>query len=106
MAQSLVATASMNLGTDPELSLLLVIELVRIVPGANETVLPCRILYSLFKNMWLVHPHIKDWRVAPSFLPLMRNQQVVGIIKDTDEQAHLCQSFTDEAASFIRKNQD
>ena len=56
--------------------------------------------------MWLVHPHIKDWRVAPSFLPLMRNQQVVGIIKDTDEQAHLCQSFTDEVASFMRKNQD
>ena len=48
MAQSLLATASMNLGTDPELSLLLVIELVRIVPGANETVLPCRILYQKY----------------------------------------------------------
>ena len=40
MAQSLAATASMNLETDPELSLLLVTESVRTMSEANETVLP------------------------------------------------------------------
>ncbi|HIO49907.1 TPA: TIR domain-containing protein [Candidatus Poribacteria bacterium] len=40
IAQSLAATASMNLETDPERSLLLVTESVRIMSEANETVLP------------------------------------------------------------------
>ena len=40
IAQSLAATASMNLKTDPELSLLLATESVRIMYEANETVLP------------------------------------------------------------------
>ena len=40
MAQSLAATASMNLETDPELSLLLATKSVRIMSEANETVLP------------------------------------------------------------------
>ena len=57
-------------------------------------------------NMWPMHPHIRNWRVAPSPLPLIRNQQVVGVIKDMDDQAHLCQSFTNGAMSFIHKNQD
>ena len=57
-------------------------------------------------NMWPMHPHIKNWQVAPSPLPLIRNQQVVGVIKDMDDQAHLCQSFTNGAMSFIHKNQD
>ena len=40
MAQSLAATAAMNLETDPERSLLLATESVRIMSEANETVLP------------------------------------------------------------------
>ena len=40
MAQSLAATASMNLETDPELSLLLATKSIRIMYEANETVLP------------------------------------------------------------------
>ena len=40
MAQSLAATAAMNLETDPELSLLLATKSVRIMSEANETVLP------------------------------------------------------------------
>ncbi|MDP6417717.1 MAG: hypothetical protein QGG54_22285, partial [Gammaproteobacteria bacterium] len=40
IAQSLAATAAMNLETDPELSLLLAAKSVRIMSEANETVLP------------------------------------------------------------------
>ena len=40
IAQSLAATASMNLETDPELSLLLATKSIRIMSEANETVLP------------------------------------------------------------------
>jgi len=40
MAQSLAATAAMNLETDPERSLLLATKSVRIMSEANETVLP------------------------------------------------------------------
>ena len=40
IAQSLAATAAMNLETDPELSLLLATKSVRIMSEANETVLP------------------------------------------------------------------
>ena len=40
MAQSLAATASMNLETDPELSLLLATKSIRVMSEANETVLP------------------------------------------------------------------
>ena len=40
IAQSLAATASMNLETDPELSLLLATKSIRIMYEANETVLP------------------------------------------------------------------
>jgi arylsulfatase A-like enzyme len=39
-------------------------------------------------------------------LPLLKDDKVVGIVEDMDDQAQLCKQFTDEATAFMRKNRD
>lgn len=57
-------------------------------------------------DMWPLMPESEEWKVAPPPLPVMRNDKVVGIVKDMDDQAQLCKRFTDEAVAFIRDNRD
>ena len=54
-------------------------------------------------DMWPLHPRRKY-----NFprLPLLRNGDLIGVVKDGDDQKMLCKQFTDEAVSFIRKNSD
>lgn len=48
-------------------------------------------------DMW---PGLKRWQFPD--LPILRNTDVVGLVKDMDEQATLCRIFTEEAIGFIR----
>jgi len=51
-------------------------------------------------DMW---PGLRRWQFPK--LPLLRGSQVVGEVKDMDDQADLCRLFTEEAVKFIRANQ-
>jgi arylsulfatase A-like enzyme len=57
-------------------------------------------------DMWHEHPRHKDgtWDFSP--LPIVHNVEVVGEVKDMDDQAMLCKQFTDAAVEFIRRNYD
>ena len=55
-------------------------------------------------DMWRFHPNNKNYNFPP--LPLLRNDDVVGVVEDGDDQAMLCKRFTDEAVSFIHRNKD
>jgi len=57
-------------------------------------------------DMWPPHPPAKRWKVRPCPLPVMRDDKVLDIVKDMDDQAQLCKRFTDEATAFIRRNKD
>jgi len=57
-------------------------------------------------DMWPMEQESDEWQVAPCPLPVLRNDKVVDIVKDMDDQAQLCKRFTDEAVAFIRDNQD
>ncbi len=57
-------------------------------------------------DMWPPMPEAKEWKVAPCPLPVLRNNKVVDIVKDMDDQGQLCKRFTDEAVAFIRDNRD
>jgi arylsulfatase A-like enzyme len=52
-------------------------------------------------DMWPVY---EEWNFPP--LPLMRNVEVIGEVKDMDDQARLTRDFTHEAIRFIEKNSD
>jgi arylsulfatase A-like enzyme len=55
-------------------------------------------------DMWPLMPGSDEWDVAPPPLPVIRNDKVVDIVKDMDDQAQLCKRFTDEAVAFMRDN--
>jgi arylsulfatase A-like enzyme len=58
-------------------------------------------------DIWpLHHRATKKWGAAYPPLPIMRDDKVVGIVKNMDDQAQLCKLFTDEAVAFIRKNRE
>ncbi len=62
-------------------------------------------------DMWSRQKGLKSWREAKGTdsyppLPLMRNEEVTGVVTGPAEQADLCRRFTDEAAGFIRQNKD
>ena len=58
-------------------------------------------------DMWPLHPLAPEGGVYDfPPLPLMRGTEVIGEIKDMQQQADLCRAFTDEAISFIRRNKD
>lgn len=57
-------------------------------------------------DMWPLHPYTAKWEVGPSPLPILRNTDVIGIVKDMHDQAQLCRKFTEEAVAFIKRNQD
>ena len=50
-------------------------------------------------DMW---PGLKRWDFPR--LPILRGTEVVGEVKDMDDQADLCRQFTEEAVGFIRKS--
>ena len=52
-------------------------------------------------DMW---PEYKRWDFPP--LPVMRDEKVVGEIKDMNDQARMTRDFTDEAVRFIEKNKN
>ena len=58
-------------------------------------------------DMWPLHPGFTDegpFHFPP--LPLMRDEAVIGEVKDMREQAQLCRMFTDETVKFIRRHRD
>ena len=58
-------------------------------------------------DMWPLHPLAPEGGVYDfPPLPLMRGTEVIGEIKDMRQQAQLCQAFTNEAVTFIRRNKD
>jgi len=57
-------------------------------------------------DMWPKHPGAKRWKHGVCPLPVMRGKKVVDVVEDMDDQAQLCKRFTDEAVTFIRKNED
>ena len=57
-------------------------------------------------DMWPQNPRVVERKLEWPPLPLMRNDKVVELVEDMDDQAQLCKRFTDEATSFIRKNKD
>jgi len=57
-------------------------------------------------DMWPMEQESDEWQVAPCPLPVLRNDKVVDIVKDMDDQAQLCKRFTNEAVAFIRDNRD
>ena len=50
-------------------------------------------------DMW---PGLKRWDFPR--LPILRNTEVVGEVKDMADQGDLCRQFTEEAVGFIRKS--
>ena len=52
-------------------------------------------------DMW---PQLKRFQCPD--LPVVRDTQVVDLVKDMDDQATLCRRFTEEATRFIRDHQD
>ena len=58
-------------------------------------------------DMWALHPRAPEGGVYDfPPLPLIRGTEVVGEVRDMKQQAELCQQFTDETISFIRRNKD
>ncbi len=57
-------------------------------------------------DMWPLHPNVSSWKSGACPLPLLRNNEVVDIVENMDDQALLCKQFTDEATSFIRENKE
>ncbi len=57
-------------------------------------------------DMWPPHPPSKRWKNGVCPLPILQGTNVVDIVEDMDDQAHLCRQFTEEAVAFIRKNKD
>ena len=52
-------------------------------------------------DMW---PGLKRWQFPE--LPILRDEKVVGIVKDMKAQGQLCKQFTEEAVKFIREKKD
>jgi arylsulfatase A len=52
-------------------------------------------------DMW---PELKRFQCPD--LPILRDTQVVDLVKDMDDQSTLCRRFTEAATQFIRKNKD
>jgi len=57
-------------------------------------------------DMWPHQPPAKNWKHFPPPLPILRNDEVVDLVEDMDDQAQLCKLFTDAATGFIRENKD
>ena len=57
-------------------------------------------------DMWPPHPPAQHWEVAVCPLPIIRQDEVVDTVDSMEEQGDLCRLFTEEAVSFIRRNQD
>jgi len=57
-------------------------------------------------DMWPKHPGAKKWKNGVCPLPVLRDEEVVDIVEDMDDQAQLCKQFTDEVVRFIKKNKD
>jgi len=57
-------------------------------------------------DMWPPHPEADEWDVPTPPLPILRDDKVIEIVENMDDQAELCKRFTDEATDFIIKNKD
>lgn len=57
-------------------------------------------------DMWPYQPPAKNWKHFPPPLPLLKNDTVVDLVENMDDQAQLCKLFTDATTDFIRKNKD
>jgi arylsulfatase A-like enzyme len=57
-------------------------------------------------DMWPYQPPAKTWKHFPPPLPVLRDEEVVDIVEDMEDQAQLCERFTSAATDFIRKNKD
>ena len=57
-------------------------------------------------DMWPGHPGAKRWKNGVCPLPVLRDDKVVNIVKNMDDQAQLCKRFTDAAVAFIKQNKD
>ena len=57
-------------------------------------------------DMWPRTGSASRWKNGVCPLPVLHDEKVVYIVEDMDDQAQLCKRFTDEAASFIKKNKD
>ena len=57
-------------------------------------------------DMWPPHPEADKWDVPTPPLPILRDDKVIEIVENMDDQAELCKRFTDEATDFIVKNKD
>jgi len=57
-------------------------------------------------DMWPQHPNARRWQSGVCPLPVIRNEEIVDIVEDMDDQAQLCKRFTGEAIKFIKKNKD
>ena len=57
-------------------------------------------------DMWPLHGPSKSWKVKPCPLPVMRDTEVLDIVKNMDDQALLAKRFTDEAVAFMKTNKD
>jgi arylsulfatase A-like enzyme len=57
-------------------------------------------------DMWPHSPGAKGWRNFPPPLPVVKNEKVIDIVKNMDDQALLCKLFTDATTDFIKKNRD
>ena len=55
-------------------------------------------------DLWAHHPRNDYYDFSP--LPVMRDAEVVGEVKDMHDQSQLCLRFTEAAVSFIRSHQD
>lgn len=55
-------------------------------------------------DMWPYQPPAKTWKHFPPPLPLLRNEEIVNLVENMDDQAQLCKLFTDAATNFIKKN--
>ena len=51
-------------------------------------------------DMWPLNRNSKKWKVGCPLLPILRNDMVVDVVKDGEDQAQLCKRFTDEAITL------
>jgi arylsulfatase A len=57
-------------------------------------------------DMWPYQPPAKTWEHFPPPLPILKDEEVVDIVENMDDQAQLCKRFTDAAIDFIKRNKD
>lgn len=57
-------------------------------------------------DMWPYQPPAHTWKHFPPPLPILRNEEVVDIVENMNDQAQLCKLFTDAAIGFIKENKD